>query len=88
MHPRFPKLAQTGSCIFRFLNTFSFWDEKYIVALKVFNGIQLVPKVKPAYHYIAALLSKEDPECWLTLLAQVCRNFLKIKNKNLFQILG
>ena len=65
-----------------------FETKKYIVALKVLSGIQLIPYVKPAYHYIAALFSKEDPECWLTLLVQVCRDFLERENKNLFQILG
>ena len=61
--------------------------KKYIAAKSIQCGIQLIPWVKPAYHYIAvgeigylSFVSKEDPHAENVFL-QI------LENKNLIQIL-
>ena len=46
---------------------FLFSEENNTLSRRAFSGIQVIPYIKSAYHYIAVgvkrHLSKEDPEC-------------------------
>ena len=63
--------------------------KRFLIGRHWVKKLFLQHNMKSAYITLRWPQSKEDPECFLTLFAQLCRKIKDIvENKNLFQILG